>query len=98
MSLLTALIEEDLLSSSLQSPPKEVWLAVRTDRPMGLGDSDAFGAGTFEDPYDAGTAGRFDNLMRVIGSDTTIYLGPGIFRTAGAGIPLGLGFFVRPGQ
>ena len=49
MSLLDALL--------LDPAPFHIWIAARTDGIKG--------SGTLNDPYDAGPAGRFDDIMNV---------------------------------
>jgi hypothetical protein len=63
MSLLSALLEDDLAASEIGKPPfYEVWIAIRTD-----GDSSApnhlFGDASRENPYAANTATSFPNVM-----------------------------------
>ena len=66
-----------LLDALLLDPaPFEVWVARRND---GL-----YGSGTLNDPWDASTTARFDDIMaNRIAAGTTVHLGPGTFTTAG---------------
>ena len=65
-----------LLDALLLDPSRiNVWLALRSDGNKG--------SGTQSDPYNAGTAARFDGLMNSFGEFTTVRLGPGLFETKG---------------
>jgi hypothetical protein len=75
MSLLDALLEDELLASELPLR-QEVWLAIRTD-------SDGIGDGSRENPFSANTPTSFAAAMNQCGANTTVHLGPGIFRTRG---------------
>lgn len=92
MSLLSAMMDEGLSASELETPLKEVWFAIRTD-------GDGIGDGPMENPFAANTAESFSNLMvRLRGADLNnvpkylIHLGPGTFRTRGGA---GDGFIIN---
>ncbi|HTG44916.1 MAG TPA: hypothetical protein VK633_10330 [Verrucomicrobiae bacterium] len=86
MSLLSTFLEEGLAATELEVPLIDVWIAVRTDFAADA-EPEIFGRGTRDNPYDGSTAVRFDLIMRtVVGERTIVHLGPGVFRTAGAGI------------
>jgi hypothetical protein len=76
MPLLDSLLEDELLVSELQTPLKEIFLAIRTDSTRG--------DGTRENPFAAQTATLFDTILRDYRIDNVVFrLGPGLFRTAG---------------
>lgn len=71
---------------------REIWLAARTD---GL-----LGAGTTGDPFDAGTAEKFDAVLRRLpAGPLVIHLAPGRFETHGCSPwrPAGTGWAMRAG-
>lgn len=77
MSLLDSLLEDTLLASELESPLKEVYLAIRTD-----GND---GNGTRLNPLDASTALKFDAVVAAHRAPNLgVRIGPGLFRTQGA--------------
>jgi len=55
--------------------PFEIWIAQRSDGQKG--------SGTLNDPYDGGTATKFDGIMNALPGPTCVHLGPGTFQTAG---------------
>ena len=78
MSLLDALIEDELLATKL-APVKEVFIAIRTDG--------VTGDGTRDNPFDGSTAQKFDQIVAEhTDANTVVRLGPGLFRTEGADI------------
>ena len=87
MNTADALILDGLAAVLLVAPLKEVWIAIRTDgslfdplNPVILGD------GTEQNPWDGSTALKFDYILRqkLLGrTNTTVRLGPGVFRTGG---------------
>src|SRR5437016_6419388 len=62
------------LAGKLSKPPREVWIAVRSDGRAGKG--------TVTDPYNGSTQGKFDMRVASVGPNTLIHLGPGTFQTA----------------
>lgn len=55
MNTLDALIRDGIAESVLAMPNNEIWLAIRTDG--------VTGDGSRENPFNASTATRFDNIM-----------------------------------
>ena len=72
MSIFDALIEDDLDRSVLPLVQREVWIAIRTDRPATLSDDKPFGSGTRENPYDGSTAARLDPLLEQLAAERTV--------------------------
>jgi hypothetical protein len=83
---LHSFIRDGLPASVLESPRKEVWVAIRSDS---LPLSEVIGDGTIQNPYDGSTAEKFDRIMNknnpFVSEYTEIHLGPGVFQTKGGG-------------
>ncbi|MBV9391630.1 MAG: hypothetical protein JOY96_07045, partial [Verrucomicrobia bacterium] len=54
---------------------QDIYLAIRTDGKPGSGQS--------YDPYDAGTAGKYDQLLQTYSHDTAFHYYPGTYQTTG---------------
>lgn len=61
-------------AKQVPEPPREVWIAVRSDGHAGRG--------TLADPYNGSTQRKFDARLDSFGPNTHIHLGRGTFQTA----------------
>ena len=73
MSLLDAVLEEDLLSHNVMQ--QNYYIALRSDG--------AIGSGTTEDPWNGSTRAMFDAAMQKVPENSTVYLGPCKFGSNG---------------
>jgi hypothetical protein len=74
LATVSSFISDVSCATQTLKPPREVWIAVRTDARSGQG--------TMADPYDGSTPVQFDARMGSFGPNTRIHLGRGTFQTA----------------
>ncbi len=80
MAILEGLLLDNLLENIVRS---EVYIALRSDL---AASTTRFGVGTSEDPFDGSKSGsiyKFDEILRNLPPNTTVYLSPGEFPTKG---------------
>ena len=96
MSLFDAVLRDGVLNPPVMQ--QNYYIAIRSD--------EAFGSGTFDDPWNGSTQTFFDAAMSLVPENSTVFLGPCTFTSSGSpdkvfetkGFPTAGGFRVKSGQ